>query len=130
MTLSPEDDFISSTPKDAKLAALVDAVMSADGKSNEGMRDRKTHLTMEQALQIARARAFADSFIVIDVDNDGKEKLIDGPLESIHLICDYLENTAVSVQGKGMKQLADILTATMQRDDVSQLDRTTQRVMR
>ena len=52
MTLSPEDDFISSNPKDAKLAALVDAVMSADGKSNEGMRDRKTHLTMEQALQI------------------------------------------------------------------------------
>ena len=129
MTLSPEDDFISSNPKDAKLAALVDAVMSADGKSNEGMRDRKTHLTMEQALQIARARAFADSFIVIEI-RDGKEFEIEGPLESIHLICDYLENTAVSVQGKGMKQLADILTATMQREDVSQLDRTTQRVMR
>lgn len=128
MTMNPEDDFLKVDRSDPKLTSLVRAVMEAEGSA----KDRKTHLTMEQALYIARARAFADSFVVEEWDEEKEEYVqIEGPLELIHMICDYLENTAVSISGKGMKQLENILTAQMRaQDERSELERTVGRVAR
>lgn len=105
---TPESDFTQLRMDDPKLLTLVDSLF----KTGEG-KDRKTVLTQEQALQIARARAFADSFIV--VDENGNQ--VEGPLMEIHIICDYLENTAVSVQGRGMKDLVQVLTARVRESD-------------
>ena len=108
--VNAQDDFFDGLRQDdPKLNALVESVMSTKvGK------DRKTVLTIEQALQIARARTFADSFAVYEeqiIDGETVQVMIEPPLEIIHTICDYLENTAVSVQGKGLKDLVAILTA-------------------
>lgn len=131
--VNPEEDFVPIQQRDAKLAELVESVM----KTDEGTKDRKTILTTEQALRIAIARAYADSFIVLGVDPDfdgpSEEAPIvelEGPLEIVHMICDYLENTSVSVNGKGLKQMVEILTAQVSSEDPSSIDKTTQRVMR
>ena len=127
--MNPEDDFIAIKQEDAKLAGLIDAFMSdGDGGSQK---DRKTHLTMEQALQIARARAFADSFIVEEFDAEAGEVIqVEPPLQIVHLICDYLENTSVSINGRGLKQLEAVLTAQAQRQEQSELDRSVGRLTR
>lgn len=127
---NPEDDFATIKQEDAQLAGLVNAFMSPDGGDSSEQRDRKSYLTMEQALQIARARAFADSFIVEEKDAAGNLIEIEGPLEIIHMICNYLENTSVSVSGRGLKQLENVLTATVQRAEQSDLDRTVSKLAR
>jgi hypothetical protein len=121
---TPESDFADLRMDDPKIASLVDSMFKTDiGK------DRKAVLTQEQALQIARSRAFADSFIVYETLEDGSEIMKEGPLQELHLICDYLENTAVSVSGRGLKDLVQVLTARVREgDENSAIARTIGRV--
>lgn len=120
---NPDLDFEpQGEVRDERLAELVNAIMSTDVG-----RDRKSVLTSEQALHIARARAFADSFIEWGVDEKGNPVMTEGPLEIIHTICDYLLDTAVSTgSGRGLKDLTKILSAQLaganeEDDDISRL---------
>lgn len=110
--VNPNEDFIPASKKDARISSLVDSIMST-----EIGEDRKSVLTADQALAIARARAYADSFAVYVKDEDGNEVMIEPPLMEIHAICSYLENTAVSVKGRGMKDLVEVLAARLQSED-------------
>lgn len=121
MTLPSEEfgedgqDLSAVSNRDARIAGLVDAIMS----TNIG-RDRKSHITGEQALQIAIARTFADSFI----EYDEKGNQVEGPIEEIHMICNYLMDTSISVTGHGRKDLVAILSARVadeDRDDFSKI---------
>jgi hypothetical protein len=119
--VNPQEDFIQHNKQDVRTASLVDAIVST--KVGE---DRKSILTSEQALAIARARAYADSFA--RYDDEGNE--IEPPLMILHAICSYLENTAMSVKGKGMDDLVKILSARTQSEDANRdLMRIQQRFM-
>lgn len=87
-------DFLPD--KDAKLAGLVDAIF--DTKVG---RNRKAILTAEQAVLIARARAFAQ---IAD-------------LPEVEELCNFLMDTSVSVKGTGLKQLVEVLSARIRGDD-------------
>lgn len=93
-----ENDFMPDVGE-GDLSNLVNAVLGTDiGK------DRKAHLTLQQAVMVARARAFADMYQVPE----------------LHALCDVLMNTTISVNGRGMKQLVAILTARMQTENEKQ----------
>ena len=132
--VNPESDFLNVDEQDVKLRGLHDAIMSTDIG-----RDRKSILTMEQAMAIARARAFADSFIEWQYDNDGdivrdsdnKPVMVEGPLELVHTICDYLEDTAVSTgKGTGLKMIEKIFSAQLSGgEEDTEVDRLRSKVM-
>lgn len=90
-----EDDFLPDE-QDSDLASLVTAIFGTEIGKN-----RKAHLTAEQAVQVARARAFADMYDVPE----------------LHTLCDVLMDSTISINGRGMKQLVTILSARMQRQD-------------
>lgn len=94
-------DFLPDD-KDKKLASLVDAMMgTAVGKN------RKAILTPDQAVVLARARMFAE--------------LQDLP--EVEALCDLLQDSTVSIKGKGLTQLVTVLSARMQANDDNELNR-------
>lgn len=113
--VNPESEFRPVKREDTRTASIVEAMFNTAIGA-----DRKSVLDRDQAVLIARARAYANSFQKFDAD--GNE--IEPPLVELHAFCDYLENTSVSIGGRGLKDITAILTAQSQGDrpdDMSQM---------
>lgn len=96
-----ESDFLPSEG-DPKLAALVKAIFNTDiGKL------RKAHLTRKQAVALARAWAFAELYDVPE----------------LAALADMLADTTVSVEGRGLKQMVQVMSARMANEDESAFSR-------
>lgn len=92
---SPENDWIPDQG-DPMLATLAREMFSTKtGKL------RKAVLSRKQAVALARAYAFAAMYNVPE----------------LAALCDMLSDTTVSVNGKGLNQLVQVMTARMQAQD-------------
>lgn len=94
-------DFLPDD-KDKKLAGLVDAMMGTTVGKN-----RKAILTADQAVVLARARMFAELQDLPEVAD----------------LCDLLQDSTVSIKGKGLTQLVTVLSARMQANDDDEMRR-------
>lgn len=92
--MSADQDFIPESG-DPKLAALVKEMFSTEvGKL------RKAVLTPYQAMTYSVALAFADMY----------------EIPELRELADMLAETTVSVKGKGLNQMVEIMSARMQAD--------------
>lgn len=92
--MSADADFLPESG-DPKLSALVREMFNTEvGKL------RKAVLTPMQAVALSRAWAFADMYNIPELRD----------------LADMLADTTVSVKGKGLNQMVEIMSARMQAD--------------
>lgn len=96
-----DSDFLPDAG-DPKLAALVKALFdTTTGKL------RKAVLSPKQSIAIARAYAFAE---------------LEGVPE-LATLADMLADTTVSIRGKGLNQMVEVMSARMQNEDQDSIKR-------